>query len=124
MDADWTGNSVHLMDTFKLTTSYILFMGANLGPVSWTLKMQKCIVKSSVKSEYKVTSQFLDKTLWIRSLLNELGLPQSTLTMILSDSYGSIQSCFNPVNYKRLRHIEIQVHSIRERVSAGQALPI
>jgi hypothetical protein len=124
VDADWAGDSVHSMDTFKSTTGYILFMGANLGPVSWKSKMQKCVAKSSVESEYRATSQFSDTILWIRSLLNELGLTQSTPTTILSDSYGSIQSCFNPVNYKRLRHVEIQVHSIRERVSNGQVLPI
>ena len=68
MDADWAGDSVHLMDTFKSTT----------GPVSWKPKMQKCIAKSSIELEYRATSQFSDTILWIRSLLDELGLTEST----------------------------------------------
>ena len=56
VDEDWAGDYVHLINTFKSTAGYILFMGANLGPDSWKSKMQKEIAKSSVESEYRATS--------------------------------------------------------------------
>ena len=43
VDADYGGDFVHAMDSFKSTTGYILFMGSNLGPVSWKSKMKNAL---------------------------------------------------------------------------------
>ena len=121
-DADWGGDDVHPLDTFRSTSGGVAFFG--LGPVSWLSKMQRCVSKSSVESEYRSVSTFSDTILYLRQFLDSVGFPSETPTPILMDSKGAISSCYNPVNQKKLRHIEIHIHSVRERAQRLQITPV
>lgn len=46
-DADWASD----INTKRLTTGYVVFLGHN--PVSWQLKKQGCVSRSSTEAEYK-----------------------------------------------------------------------
>ena len=60
----------------------------------------------------------------VRHLLAEIGFPESGPTVILPGSRGAKLTSYNPVHRSRLRHVEIQVHSIRERVSRDHVRPV
>ncbi|XP_020692460.1 uncharacterized protein LOC110106786 [Dendrobium catenatum] len=62
-DADWASDSV----TRKSTSGYFTFLGNTL--VSWTVKKQSTVSRSSTESEYRALAAATTDTLWIRRLL-------------------------------------------------------
>ncbi|GJX63330.1 ribonuclease H-like domain-containing protein [Tanacetum coccineum] len=54
------------------------------------------------------------KTSWIRNLLRELHTPFFTVTLVYSVVYMSA----NPVQHQRTKHIEIDIHFVRDKVAA------
>ena len=121
-DADWKGDNVQFIDSFKSTGGQAIFVG--FGPVLWKTKLQTRRAKSSVESEYRAISRCSDNLLWIRNILHELGLPRKQSSLIFTDSRGAKNACFNPVQGNRLRHVELDIHSILERVEHKEVLPI
>ncbi|GKD10027.1 ribonuclease H-like domain-containing protein, partial [Tanacetum coccineum] len=57
------------------------------------------------------------QTCWLRNLLGELHTPLSSATLIYCDNV--YLSC-NPVQHQRTKHIEIDIHFIRDLVVASQ----
>ena len=51
---------------------------------------------------------------WLRGLLTELGSSQSQPTPSHVDNNSAIQIADNPVFHERMKHIEVDCHSIRE----------
>ena len=54
--------------------------------------------------------------LWLRTLLLEIGLDASTIT-ICADNQGAIKLLKNPVFSMRSKHIDVIYHFARERVA-------
>ncbi|GJU64024.1 ribonuclease H-like domain-containing protein, partial [Tanacetum coccineum] len=59
-------------------------------------------------------------TAWLRNLLRELHSPLSTATLIYCDNVSAIYTYANPVQHQRTKHIEIDIHFVRDMVTAGQ----
>ena len=53
---------------------------------------------------------------WIQSLLQELSFPLLAILVTWCDNMGAIALAINPVYHARTKHIEIDVHLIRDRV--------
>lgn len=49
---------------------------------------------------------------WLRSLLSELGFPQSNPTPLYADNTSAIQITANPVFHERIEYIEVACHYI------------
>ena len=58
------------------------------------------------------------QVVWMHTLLGELGYHLSAIP-ICSDNQGSIFIASNPVTEKRLKHIDIRYHYIREVINHG-----
>ncbi|KAJ7523335.1 hypothetical protein O6H91_18G047700 [Diphasiastrum complanatum] len=56
------------------------------------------------------------EAIWLRQILEEVGMKQKNLTTLHSNSQSDIQLAKNPVFHARTKHIEIQYHFIRERL--------
>ena len=69
-------------------------------------------------------SNLTDTILWLRSFLGELSKPQKSRTPILTDSRGTLLACYNSIGEKKIRHLEIHLHSIRERTKRLQVVPV
>jgi ATP sulfurylase len=58
---------------------------------------------------------------WLRNLLLELHFPLSQATLVYCDNVSVIYLSGNPIQHQHTKHIEMDIHFVREMVSRGQA---
>ena len=63
----------------------------------------------------------VSESCWIRNLLLELHFPLSQATLVYCDNVSVIYLSGNPVQHQRTKHIEMDIHFVREKVARGQA---
>ncbi|PKU72953.1 Retrovirus-related Pol polyprotein from transposon TNT 1-94 [Dendrobium catenatum] len=110
-DADWASDH---MDR-KSTSGFCSFIGPNL--VSWTVKKQATVAKSSTEAEYHSLSAASSDVIWLRRLLSELYATQQSPTPLHCDNISAIALAKNPVFHARTKHIEIDYHFIRQHIN-------
>ncbi|XP_019154689.1 PREDICTED: uncharacterized protein LOC109151225 [Ipomoea nil] len=115
-DSDWAGCP---MDR-KSTSGYAVFLGSNL--VSWVSRKQRTAARSSTEAEYKGLADVAAEVTWVMSLLGELGLQSRNPATLWCDNLGATYMCANPVFHARTKHVEIDYHFIRDKVSTGEFL--
>ena len=114
-DADWAG----CPDTRKSTSGFCVFLGTNL--VSWSSKRQHTVSRSSAEAEYRAVANCVAESVWLRQLLSELHQPPSKATVVYCDNISATYLSTNPVQHQRTKHIEIDLHFVRDRVAPGEA---
>ena len=113
-DADWAG----CPDTRRSTSGFCVYLGESL--VSWSSKRQDTVSRSSAEAEYRGVANTVAETCWIRNLLLELHVPLTKATLIFCDNISSVYMSSNPVKHQRTKHIELDLHFVREKVALGQ----
>nr|GEZ22500.1 hypothetical protein [Tanacetum cinerariifolium] len=58
----------------------------------------------------------------IQNLLLELHAPLTTATLVYCDNVSAVYLSNNPIQHQRTKHIEIDIHFVRDCVSFGQAM--
>jgi len=56
---------------------------------------------------------------WLRQLLLELHAPPRRAFLVYCDNINIVYMSSNPVQHQRTKHIEIDLHFVRERVAVG-----
>ncbi|MFS8010596.1 putative RNA-directed DNA polymerase [Helianthus anomalus] len=112
-DADWGG----CPDSRRSTSGYCTFLGDNL--ISWSSKRQTTISRSSAEAEYRGVANAVAEATWLRNLLFELHVPLKKATVVYCDNVSAVYLSDNPVQHQRTKHIEIDIHFVREKVRVG-----
>ncbi|CAL8084538.1 unnamed protein product [Prunus armeniaca] len=109
-DADWAGDP----NDRKSTSGYVVFLGRN--PISWGAKKQTTVSRSSTEAEYRSLANSACELVWLKQLLQEIHITLRKPPVIWCDNISAIALAHNPVFHSKTRHMEIDVHFVRERV--------
>nr|GEX09513.1 ribonuclease H-like domain-containing protein [Tanacetum cinerariifolium] len=113
-NADWVACPI----TRRSTSGYCVFLRDNL--LSWSAKRQITLSRSNAEAEYRGVANVVAETAWIRYLLCELHTPLFTATLVYCDDVDAVYMSANLVQYQRTKHIEIDIHFVRDFVASGQ----
>jgi len=56
----------------------------------------------------------------LRQLLQELHIPLKVATVVYCDNVSAVYMTANPVHHRCTKHIEIDIHFVRENVALGE----
>jgi len=112
-DANW-GRCVY---SRKSITGYCIFLGKSL--VSWKTKKQKTTSKSSAESKYCVMSDTTAELMWIAGILRDLQVSVSLPATLHCNNKVAQYIAANLVFHNRTKHIDINFHYIRDKITEG-----
>jgi hypothetical protein len=56
---------------------------------------------------------------WLRQLLQDIHAPLTKNTLIYCDNVNTVYLSTNPIQYQHTKHVEIDLHFVRERMAIG-----
>ena len=82
-------------------------------------KCQATVSRSSDEANYRVVAHVVAECSWLCQLLHELHRPLHTATLVFCDNISAVYMACNPVQHRRMKHIEIEIHFVHEKVYLG-----
>jgi hypothetical protein len=116
-DADHGGNP----DNGRSTTGYVAKMGG--GAVSWGSKLQSVVTLSTTEAEYIAATTAGTEVIWLRALLEEMGLDTMEPSCIHMDNQSAMSVAKNPEHHGRMKHLDLRYFWLRDKV-AEQAISV
>lgn len=117
-DAGWASGE----DRRSTSGGLILYMG---NPVFWRSFTQKSVSLSSTEAEYYAASELAREILHFRTLVDEISYhvktesPKIAPTPVYEDNTACIDLVRNQESSKRLKHIDIRFHFIKQLHESG-----
>nr|GFD16090.1 uncharacterized mitochondrial protein AtMg00810-like [Tanacetum cinerariifolium] len=109
VDADWA----KCIFTRKSETGLCVKLNGSL--VSWKNEKQNTLSKSSAEAEYRAIASVTSEIVWILKILKELNWKHLLPVNLFCDSQAAIKIAVNPVFHERTKHLEIDLHFVREK---------
>ena len=115
-DADFA-NSI---DDRRSITGYVfMFAGA---PLSWNCMTQHTTALSTMESEYYAICKSVQEALYLRMLMEEVGLKVDKPLIIREDNQARIAFSKDPGEHKRTKYIDYRYFFVRDHVNDGEIL--
>jgi len=102
-------------DTSRSISGHCHTLGA--GMISWSSKKQKVVADSSCYAEYIALHDTSHETLFLRQLLDGIGIPQHNPTPLHCDNDAASRLAEDYVWHPQVKHIRVKYHSVRDLVS-------
>nr|GEU71704.1 hypothetical protein [Tanacetum cinerariifolium] len=83
--------------------------------VSWKATLQHVVALSTTKEEYIALTEAVKEAIWLRALLEELGVELNTVA-VNCDNQGAIHLSQNHVFHERTKHINGAIHLSQNHV--------
>ncbi|GJW42432.1 ribonuclease H-like domain-containing protein, partial [Tanacetum coccineum] len=82
-------------------------------------KKQNTLSKSSTEAEYKAFASVTSEVIWILNFLKDLQIENLLPALLHYDSNSAIKIAANPDFHEKTKHLEIDLHFVREKVLKG-----
>jgi hypothetical protein len=113
-DTEWVG----CPHTRRSTSGLCVFFGNSL--ISWSSKRKTTVSRSSAEAEYRAITDAVFECSWLRHLLGELLYKVPSATVAFFDNISSVYMSRNPVHHRSTKHVELDIHFVREKVAVGK----
>ncbi|CAI7792578.1 unnamed protein product [Closterium sp. NIES-53] len=102
--------------------SYVCLFGG--GAVSWRSKKQNKVGQSSCETEYMALHHGAKEVVWLRRLLEEIGVCQKEPTVIFCDNESAVKLAKNACLHGLTKHIRPKWHRVRRLLDKEVRLEI
>lgn len=106
VDSDWAVK-------FSISGGIVEFMGC---AAHWLSRSQRSVSMSSTEAEYFACCLIAREVLYFRDILLDFGYPQLQPTTICTDNRGVVALSFDPVAFKKTKHILRAAEFVRDLV--------
>ena len=90
----------------------------NGSPLTWAARTQIDLALSTCEAEYIALSHATSESLYMMTLMEELGYKQDTVPIFV-DNLAAKAISEDPKHHSRTRHIRMRYHHTRHEVSTG-----
>ena len=77
------------------------------------------MARSSAEAEYRAMALAACELIWLKQLLKELQFGEVTQMTLICDNHVALHISSNPVFHERTKHIEVDCHFVREKITSG-----
>ena len=116
VDADWAGDPNNRLST----SGAVLYVGKS--PIIWYSKRQQCQALSTMEAEYVAMTESLKDISFIKNMLTELKVEIPETPVLYCDNQAAIAVSLSQGNRRRVRHIDLRFHYIRDYVERGDVV--
>ncbi|GMI87432.1 hypothetical protein HRI_002412500 [Hibiscus trionum] len=109
-DADWGSDE----DDRRSISGYCVYYGNHL--LSWSSKKQRSVSRSTAEAEYRSLADATSEVMWVRNVLVDMHVALAELPKIWCDNTSTIAMAANPVMHAKTKHVDLDLHFVRERV--------
>jgi hypothetical protein len=114
VDSDWGSDRTHR----RSVTGLVIMMAG--GVIAYKSKYQPTIALSSTEAEFTAASEAGKTTLYLRSILHELGFSQYLPTVLYEDNTGALHMANAQQPTRRTRHMDTKYFAIQDWVEHDQ----
>ncbi|XP_019418520.1 PREDICTED: uncharacterized protein LOC109329296 [Lupinus angustifolius] len=111
--SDWAG----CPDSKKYVSGYCFYLGNTL--ISWKSKNQQVVARSSAEAEYMSRELATYEAQWLAYLMKDLRIAHPEPIALFCNNESAIHITVNLIFHERTKHIEVDSHSVREKIQSG-----
>lgn len=112
-DADWANDTLDR----RSVSGWVVKLDGD--PICWSSKKQSIVAQSTCEAELYAEAAAINEVLWLRGMLEELGLPLQGSSTIYGDNTSTQTISREGIKRERTKHIDVKYHFITECLEKG-----